>query len=81
MNRAHHKPEGGVLPCLFDRIIRSLDRDESTGSRSIDKPSEWTSNEICQVDTDQDDKEKCGCENNGNLHASKRLLDYLEVSR
>ena len=35
MRRSHHKSEGGVLPCLFDRIIRSLGRGQAGDSRTI----------------------------------------------
>lgn len=36
MKRTHQSQEGGVFPCLFDRIIRSLGRGGSPDSRSID---------------------------------------------
>jgi type VI secretion system protein ImpF len=36
MRRNHQSHEGGVLPCLFDRIIRSLGRGGTPDSRSID---------------------------------------------
>jgi type VI secretion system protein ImpF len=36
MKRAHQSQEGGVFPCLFDRLLRSLGRGGSPDNRSID---------------------------------------------
>ncbi len=36
MNRGNHQPESGVLPCLFDRIVRSLGRGGMPDNRKMD---------------------------------------------
>ena len=36
MNRGNHQPESGVLPCLFDRIVRSLGRGGMPDTRKMD---------------------------------------------
>lgn len=36
MNRGHHQAESGVLPCLFDRIVRSLGRGGAPDNRKMD---------------------------------------------